>query len=107
MTIGELDRRISIYTVTDAAADKFGGKAQSEALLTTVWAKIDGAGGDEKKEGEKVTATSRCNFTIRYRTGLTEKMRIKVDSDTYYIKHIEETTNDRKRYLVISAEKKY
>jgi len=102
--IGDLDRRIEIYSQT-TAVDTFGERVESDVLLYTYWASVTPVSGSEKIEGKKPTATSQIMFTIRYKGGLTEKMTIRWDSQVYQIISIEEV--DRRRYLNITGEKKY
>lgn len=101
---GDLDRRVIIYTAT-TATDSFGQDVATDAILATVWAKITPVGGGEDTEGNKVTASNRVMFTIRHRTDVTEKMKVKFDSEYYDILTIEKP--DRKRRLEITGEKRY
>jgi len=101
--IGKLDRRIEVYTQT-TATNTYGEKVDMDSLLVTIWAGIETAGGSEKIEGDKATSTRVIRFTIRRRTGLTEKMKIKYDGNWYQITAIEEL--DRMRYLQITGERK-
>jgi len=101
---GDLDRRIVIYTAT-TARDSMGQSVETPAILATVWAKITPVGGGEDTEGDKVTASNRVMFTIRFRTDVTEAMQILFDTEYYDIVTIEKP--DRKRRLEITAEKKY
>jgi SPP1 family predicted phage head-tail adaptor len=100
--IGDLDRRIGIYTQTETA-NSFGEKTTVDTLSVTVWAAIIPSGGKETFEAKKLTATNEVIFQIRHRT-VTEKNKIYYNSTWYNILKIEEV--DRKRYLNILAEKK-
>ncbi len=104
MIIGRFDRRIEIYGST-TATDGFGQPVETESLFKTVWAKIEALGGTEGTEGNKVTAAGKVKFSIRYRTGVTEAMQIKFDSEYYDILSIGKP--DRKRILEIVGEKRY
>lgn len=104
MQIGNLNRRIDIYTQT-TTADTYGATVETDSLVRSTWAQIEPASGNEALEGKKDTATRAVKFMIRYRTGMTEKMKIKYDGSFYNITAIEEP--DKKRTLVITAEKKY
>jgi SPP1 family predicted phage head-tail adaptor len=53
---------------------------------------------------DKNTVTADCIFTIRYRAGVTEKMRVLWDGATYDIIHIAEA--ERRRYLALTAIKR-
>jgi len=102
--VGELDRRISIYELVETA-NSYGERTTTNNLVKTVWAKIEPEGGNEKITGDKPTASRSVRFTIRYRTGLIEKMKISYDGNWYNILSIEEP--DRKRYLSIIGEKQF
>lgn len=102
--IGELDRRITIYYNIEGEND-FGEIELTRRELISVWAKFEPGTGSEATEANKVTASLTAKFTIRYRTGLNETMSIYFDSEWYDIISINKI--DRKRYLEITAEKKY
>ena len=65
MTIGELDRRITIeFPVT--SINVYGENATDdwdEARI--VWAKVEWKGGNEGDDSDKITATTFVNFYIR------------------------------------------
>lgn len=103
MIIGKMDRRIEIQSATDTR-DSFGAGVPSFSTIHTVWAQYESRGGAEVTEGEKVTATGLVTFTIRYVSGLNEKMRILFNGEYYDITNIQEP--DRKRSLIIDAKKK-
>lgn len=102
--IGELDNRIEIYSVTETS-DGFGGVTTANVLYKTVWAQMVPSGGTEGFEAKKLTAVNQVIFIIRYLAALTEKYKIKYESNWYDILKIE--APDRKRYLNVVAEKKY
>lgn len=105
--IGELDRRIEIYTQTESR-DEFGQAVPTDVLLIAVWASILPSAGVEKLEGKKPTASNEIQFGIRYRTGITEKMKILYNSAYYNITKIDENVKEgRKRYLILTAEKRF
>jgi SPP1 family predicted phage head-tail adaptor len=103
MIIGKLDRRIQIQSLSETR-DSFGGNSPAWNTLYSVWASVTPLGGIEKDEADKTTATSPVTFSIRYITGLREKMRIVYNSDIYNIISIGEP--DRRRSLTITAQKK-
>jgi len=104
MTIGKFDRRIQIYGTT-STVDAYGQPVTARALMHTVWAKMEPLEGSEGTDGDKVTATGRVKFSIRYRTGLNEAREILFDEEYYDVVSIEKP--DRKRILEITGEKKY
>jgi SPP1 family predicted phage head-tail adaptor len=75
MNIGKLDRRITIQT-PPIAKDAGGEYTGSWTTFAIPWAKIiDKSSTEAVSEGSEVMTTSR-SFMIRYRTGLTNAMRI-------------------------------
>lgn len=100
--IGELDRRIALQNFTSTqAAD--GEMTRTWSTAATVWAWVRFGSGSERMIADKNTVVGDCIFTIRYRTGVTEKTRIVLDSVNYDIVHIAE--RDRKMYLELTAKK--
>jgi SPP1 family predicted phage head-tail adaptor len=100
--IGELDRRISIWTPT-ATQTATGEPLRTYTLLRTCWAQVIESGGNESIIADTPTVTRDLFFTIRYYSGITEKMRIIYNSTNYNITHIEEI--DRRNYLKLTASK--
>jgi SPP1 family predicted phage head-tail adaptor len=70
--------------------DAYGQPVESFSTLASVWAKIEYKSEVEKFENEQLRAVSSIDFTIRYRTDITEQMRISYDSNTYQITGIAE-----------------
>ena len=65
MTIGELDRRVSIYTVA-TTANNYGELTRAYSLFREVWAKIEWKGGSEgTDESEKITGMTKIHVYIR------------------------------------------
>lgn len=104
MRVGDLDRRVIIYTKT-REVDEYGEEVYTDVALATVWAKVTPGSGGEGIDGNKPTATQKVMFTIRYRTDVNESMKILFDDEYYNIQAIEKP--DRKRRLEITAEKQY
>ena len=101
--IGKFDRRITIQQTTDIR-DEFGAGVPAWSTFATVWANAAPSGGNEKTEGQKITATGVVIFTIRYLSGVDEKMQILYQGDYYNITNIDEP--DRRKTLTITAQKK-
>ena len=97
---GELDRQIDIYTRSVSSND-FGETPEAFTYNRTIWAKIIPAGGGEKIESKRETATNEVLFIVRYTTTITEVDRIKWNGRYYDISKID--TPDRKVFLHITA----
>ena len=89
MNIGRLDRYIILQSVS-TSVDAYGQPVESFSTLASVWAKIEYKSEVEKFENEQLRAVSSIDFTIRYRTDITEQMRISYDSNIYQIIGISE-----------------
>jgi SPP1 family predicted phage head-tail adaptor len=101
---GELDRRITIQALTQTK-DSEGGMVDDWADVSTVWAKVRNLSGNERRltaEGGQA-AEARTEFTIRYRSGLNERMRISYGGKKYNIRHINNYAEARE-FLVITCD---
>lgn len=102
MAIGTLDRRVVLQTFS-ASQDEYGQDVNTWTTIATVWAWVRYKSGGESVYSNKETATADCIFTIRYRSGITEKHRIVYGGVNYDILHIAET--GRRKFLDITAKK--
>lgn len=101
---GIFDRKIIIQSYT-VAKDTFGQAVKTWSTYATIQAAMgyDWSG----REGELVgvlAATSDIRWTIRYKSGVTEKMRISYGSDYYWIKQV--ITRGRLQYMELVTEKR-
>jgi SPP1 family predicted phage head-tail adaptor len=110
MRTGELDRRLK-FQEPDRTQATDGQKVPTWTDISTVpdmWCKVStpmgGRGSMEDYEADQLTATTVTLFTIRYRSDITQQMRIVFEGSNYDILTIEEVT--RRNYLIIKAEKK-
>jgi SPP1 family predicted phage head-tail adaptor len=89
MEIGKLDRRIVIQqnTQTQNAAGEY---VDSWNTLATVWASKESLEGTELDESDQRTALQKVIWIIRYKSTVTELMRIYYGSEYYYITSIQE-----------------
>lgn len=102
---GQLDRRVEIQESTETRTSR-GSVAETWTTVARVWAGISfpSSGNSEGVEADQVVSTTRVAFTIRYRDGITEKMRIVYGNENYaIIPPIEE--HGRKQFLILRAEK--
>ena len=107
MTIGELDRRVSIYTVA-TTANNYGELTRAYSLFREVWAKIIWEGGSEKTdESEKITGMTKIHVYIRNLDmgNLSLQSRIDYDGKKYFPKVINEI-DGRDAFLEIICENK-
>ena len=101
---GTLDRKIVIQTYT-GTKDSYGQPVKTWSTYATVKAAMgyDWTGEEGRQVGERV-ATSDIRWTIRYKSGVTEKMRISYGSDYYWIKQV--ITRGRLQYMDLVTEKR-
>ena len=118
MTIGELDRRVTIeYPVI--AVNTYGESAKdSWTAYRTVWANVEWKSGKEGDDSDKITAVTMVNFYIRnldldtFLDGgnaptMAHRISFSPESTTkyYYLQAIEQIEG-RERFLKIIAKEK-
>lgn len=84
MRAGQLRNRITIEQYT-STRDTMGGEVKTWATVATVWASKAHQTSREFFAAAKVNAEITDLFIIRYRSGITPKMRISYDSKYYDI----------------------
>lgn len=99
--IGALDRRITVQNYTEST-DSFGQKVRSYATYKELWASVQEKSGTEGESGNQLVASKQVVFVIRYRTDLSETMRIVYGSWVYRIESII-ADDARKSFLKIVA----
>jgi SPP1 family predicted phage head-tail adaptor len=88
---GELTKRVTLEALTQTR-DVEGGMVDSWLAIAgmPVWAKVANLSGNERRataQGGKLPE-ARTEITIRYRTGINEKMRVLYNGKIYNIRHI-------------------
>ena len=87
MLAGNLDRRITIQAATETR-DSQGGVVKVWATVAELWAERRDVRGREYFSARQEVAENMATFRIRWRTGITEKMRVLSDGKTYDIEAI-------------------
>lgn len=100
MNIGRLDRRIELQAST-ATTDTFGAQTLAWESLGKRWARRDDNGGAETTQAGELVAINRVVYTLRYEPGLTARLRIVDDGQTYDIDNVSEI--GRKHGLKLTA----
>lgn len=100
-----MDRRITFQQAAEVQsstgyAEKTWANLASNA---TVWAQVIQQNGRELTEGDKVNAEIVTLFKVRYRTDITEKMRIVYGGRNFDILHIKELGRREGLELVAKA----
>ena len=101
--IGKLDRKIT-FQVKDTERNRANEPAEVgwNDYAVNVWARVDERSGNEQYRGDKEYAYTITTFTIRYRLGLKEGMRILFNNRIYDLLAI--LFDDRKRFMTITGE---
>ena len=89
MNIGRLDRKIVIENKS-TAKNAYGESVSTWATFHTAFANVQKAGGTDRDEASKTTATQKVKFKIRFFDGIDENMRIQYDGFEYVITQIQE-----------------
>ena len=100
MRAGKLRHQITIEQVAETQND-FGEILSSWSTFASPRAAIKWLGAGESN-GDQVNASNRVEFTIRYQTGITQKMRVVYDGRTFDI-HGAPVVDELKRMIVITA----
>lgn len=95
--IGRLDRRIVIEEPVNVSDIYNQPVSTTWSEVATVWANMHDGVGSEDYQADQLTAQRITTFTIRYRTGLRETMRVLFEGRYYNIQGIK--SPDRKRTL--------
>lgn len=110
MNIGALDRLIIIQTLVNTQSATTGEPVESWTDLANVWATVTYPSSNEARnegvEQSRETTITPVNFTIWFRTDVTEKMRILYDSEYFNIMRINKV-GQRNEMLKLVTEKKY
>ena len=89
MNIGELDKRIALYSQS-ASTDTWNHVNTSRNLLGTVWAKVIYKSGTESQTANQRVNVDRIEFLIRYRSGLSARdTEVQYRTDYYDVHSIE------------------
>lgn len=102
---GDLDRRVTLQTLT-VAADDFGGPVQTWTELATVWARRVDVLDAERFAAGAVTAPRRTRWVVRWSAAtaqLRPQDRLVAAGLVYAIDGIRETADGRGRFLELST----
>jgi len=103
---GKARRKITLQETTQGT-DSMGGPTETwtaVANLTNIWAEKDQAAGQEKFTGDREQALKTVVWTVRYKTGITEQMRVLEvrTNNTYDIVNIT-NVQDRNAWLHLTT----
>jgi SPP1 family predicted phage head-tail adaptor len=87
MNIGEYNRQVTIESL-GTGCDEIGQPSQVWTVFSYAWANIRFISGVEAVKGGAETSIAKASIRIRYRTNITEAMRVQYNGITYQIKAI-------------------
>ena len=102
--IGKLRNKITIQN-TDLTTDNIGGYTTGRSTYITAFAKMTPKGGKQifaDKTGRQIENPHTYEFQIRYRSGISPKMRILLGTRTFDIVKIN-NENDYNNFITIEA----
>ena len=100
MKPGTLRNRFTIQQATETR-DSYGAVTQTWADLMTVWGMIEPGSNSESVASQQTVNHGSSRITIRYRTGITPKMRLKFGERTFNINGI---TNRGERNIELTLD---
>ena len=103
MQAGSLRHRVALQTVTETR-DAVGGVVESWATTATVWAAVEPLRGREFYQARAEQAGVDTRIRIRYRSGITPKMRISWGSHVYDIEAVIEPDSRRRELHLMCSE---
>lgn len=96
-----MDKRVKLQTIT-RTADSQGGFTEAWADTVSLWAQIKPMKAYEKYQFAQNATPASHEIMIRYRAGVTNKMRFEYDSRYFYIKEVL-NIDESNSYLKITA----
>lgn len=104
MQAGKLNQRVTIQQYSATRASN-GEEVKSWSTVATVWASVEPLSGRELLAARDVRADVTTRIRIRYRTGITPKMRATMGSATYEISEvIDRSLQHRELELLCTAQ---
>ena len=101
---GALDEQVTIQSYTETRSTT-GSVIKTWATHHSCWAERHARGGSERVEAAQLTAINNVTWRIRYKSTVTEKMRIlDRNSEYYYITSI--AIEGRDQWMLLTTEKR-
>lgn len=95
MNAGDLKNKIQILKTT-VVTDTDGFQKQETIVFANCWAKVTPVQGKEYYQAAAIQAENDVKFTIRYRKGITNDMKVQYNNQIYEIKSIIDFNNEHK-----------
>lgn len=100
--VGALRHRIAIEEPL-RTPDEAGGAEMTWSLVATTWAEISPKSGREVFESDQLGGRITHDVRLRYRAGLSPKMRITHRGRTFDIRHVA-SPDERREWLICACE---
>lgn len=101
MRAGRLNKKITIQQATDGRSTS-GAVEPTWSTYAVAWASVEPATGREFEDSDQVNAEASIKFRIRYKSGITNKMRISWDGRVFDITAVL-NQYERNREIIIMA----
>lgn len=103
MKPAKLNRKVELYRL-EKTATPTGGFAESWVKVADLWAHIKNMSGTELVRADQLGATAYSDFTIRYRSNISEQMKLVYRGADYQIRHIN-NLEEADKWLVVKGER--
>ncbi|UTH13298.1 phage head closure protein [Macrococcus equipercicus] len=101
--VGQLDKRLTLYTTDDISDD--GWSNTSETEVGKVWAELIDNRSVDYNATIQTGTNNLLQFRIRYKSGITTDMSVRYKGEAYDIKNILEA-DERQKYMYLVIERK-
>lgn len=104
MQAGELREKIIIQSSTETRTGS-GAVTNTWGTFATLWAAVEPMTGREFFQVDQLSAERTIKFVVRYKAGITAKMRISWNSRTFDIRSIINTKQRNRSMQLIAVER--
>lgn len=99
---GELDRRVTLQSSTTTKSS-VGQQLHTWSDVATVWAKVVEEAGEETREGRDAFNRQQLRVIIRFRSGLSDSMRLVYGGNNFEITSVREM--GRRQWHIINCKR--
>jgi SPP1 family predicted phage head-tail adaptor len=102
MRAGKLRHMATLQSRGEARDPAYGAQADSWTDVASVWMAFEPMGGKEANASGSIRSQSLFRITLRYRSDVTPKMRIRFRDRIFNILNVD-NTDERNRELTLTA----
>lgn len=103
MRAGDLRHRVTIQQLS-ALSDGMGGVRETWQDVATVWAAVEPMEGRERYEAQQIQAELTHRVRLRYRPGITPKMRVVHKGRIFQIEAVINRAERNRELILLCAE---